>query len=257
MIGNIILRGLLVFFFAWAAQAKPSPQIYNRIISQGVPVGALRQLVEFMDTYRGTSFVQDIYTCAGSLPESTKPCEEKKRTRAIKSVTLDNPRWSVIIDYGAPSTLQRLYLIDFETGDVHRTFAAHGSGTGKTEIASKFSNIKDSKQTSLGIYMAGETYSGKYGLSLRMYGLQGANNMAFHRDIVMHGAWYANGDFIGTKDPKTGLPFNRLGLSWGCPAVPLNDIKNLIGYIQNGGLIMHYHSLLMDAAQSGAEVTAP
>ncbi|MNL80121.1 hypothetical protein D3C87_2068820 [compost metagenome] len=81
--------------------------------------------------------------------------------------------------------------------------------------------------------------------------------MAYHRDIVMHGAWYAGEEFINTIDPKTGMKFGRLGLSWGCPAVPLSEIQTLITLLQNGGLIMHYHGLLMDAALSGAEVTAP
>lgn len=248
---------LVLFLLSTPAFSSVSPELFQKITAQGVPNGALSRLLEFMYNFKDRSFLQDTYICAGADPANAKPCEESKRIRSNKMVTLGSPRWVAIIDYGALSTEQRFFLIDLAFGDVFRIYASHGSGSGKSNIASTFSNIKDSKQTSLGIYLAGETYNGKYGSSLRMYGLQGSNSQSYHRDIVMHGAWYAGEEFINTVDPKTGLKFGRLGLSWGCPAVPLTEIKNLIALLQNGGLIMHYHSLLMDSALSGAEVTAP
>lgn len=256
MIARISLCWVLVCF-AFPAFSSVTPEIIQKITAQGVPRGALNRLLDFMYSFKDRSFVQDIYTCAGADPASAKPCEESKRSRSSKTVTLGDPRWVAIIDYGAPSIEQRFFLVDLFYGNVTRIYASHGQGSGISNVASKFSNLKDSRQTSLGIYLGGETYKGKYGNTLRMYGLQGSNNMAYHRDIVMHGAWYAGEEFINTIDPKTGMKFGRLGLSWGCPAVPLSEIQTLITLLQNGGLIMHYHGLLMDAAMSGAEVTAP
>ena len=70
----------------------------------------------------------------------------------------------------------------------------------------------------------------------------------------MHGAWYVGEDFINKIDSKTGQPFGRLGLSWGCPALSLYMAQKVIPVIKNGSLIMHYHSSLQDAALSGKEV---
>lgn len=163
----------------------------------------------------------------------------------------------VIIDYGSPSTDFRFYLINLANGDVKKLYVSHGVGSGKSNFATRFSDIKDSRQTSLGIFMTGETYLGKYGKTQRLYGLQNSNAQAYNRDIVLHGAWYVDDKFINSIDPLTGEKYGRLGLSWGCPALPLNAIEKMISTLGYGGLVMHYRESLMDQAQSGQEVTAP
>ncbi|MDG0816639.1 murein L,D-transpeptidase catalytic domain family protein [Bdellovibrio svalbardensis] len=238
------------------ASASPSPVIIQKIISQGVPEDALSRLLKFMDDFKGRSFIQDIYTCVGADPASVTPCEESKRIRSSKLVTLNEPQQVVIIDYGEPSTVFRFFLINLTTGAVTRFYSSHGVGSGKSNFASKFSNLKDSKQTSLGIYLTGETYSGRYGRTLRMYGLQGSNDQAYNRDIVLHGAWYVGDEFINSIDPLTGQKYGRLGLSWGCPAVSSSLIQKLITTLGYGSLIMHYYSSLMDEAMTGQEVVA-
>jgi hypothetical protein len=251
-----VAAGLLNFIFS-TAQAAPSPYIMQRIISQGVPPDALLRLTTFMDNFREHSFIQSTYTCIDGDPLSVKPCDEPKRIPSTKTVTVGSPQLVAIIDYGAPSTDYRFFLINLYNGDVIRFYSSHGLGSGKSNFATKFSNIKDSKQTSLGIYLGGEIYLGRYGKTLRMYGLQGANDQSYNRDIVLHGAWYVGDEFINSIDPKTGMKYGRLGLSWGCPAVSPSVIQGLIANLSNGGLIMHYHQLLMDEAMTGREVVAP
>ncbi|MFS4460694.1 murein L,D-transpeptidase catalytic domain family protein [Bdellovibrio sp. HCB2-146] len=251
-----ILSFMLISILGLQAQALPSPDIVQRIVSQGVPEDALTRLLDFIYFYNGRSFYQEIYVCAGAPLGSAKPCEESKRIPSFKFVTLRSPTNVVIINYGAPSTDYRFFLINLETGDVTRFYSSHGVGSGKSNFASRFSNIQDSRQTSLGIFMTGETYVGRYGQTLRMYGLQTSNDQAYKRDIVLHGAWYVGDKFINSIDPTTGLKYGRLGLSWGCPAVSTQYIQSLITTLGSGSLIMHYHNNLMESALTGGEVIA-
>src|SRR5690606_36020275 len=90
------------------------------------------------------------------------------------------------------------------------TYVAHGRNTG-LKMATDFSNTESSFQSSLGFYVTAETYYGKNGLSLFLDGQEkGFNSNARQRYVVVHGADYANPDFI----ERTG----RLGRSLGCPA---------------------------------------
>lgn len=236
--------------------AAPSETIQNSIIKQGVPADALNRLVKFMDDYRGRSFNQRTYSCDGSNDESVKPCDPSRRTTTSTVVTLETPEYVAIIDYGAPSTERRFYFINLRTGVVEKYYVAHGRGSGESNYATKFSNIRDSKQTSLGIFLTGDTYEGKYGETLRMYGLQNSNEYAFIRDIVMHGAWYVSEDFANSINPQTGRKYGRMGLSWGCPALSRTVADRLIPKLKNGSLVMHYFAPLMEEALSGKEVRA-
>jgi len=228
--------------------AAPPAAIVKRILSQGVPGDALSRMISFMDDNRGRAFNQDTYTCEGRSPENVRPCEEHKRRRSSKTVTVNGATFVAIVDYSVPSSKRRFYFINLKTGDVKKYYAAHGQGSGKGEIPTRFSNVKDSRQTSLGMYLTGETYSGGYGMTLRMYGLERSNDQAYNRDIVMHGAWYVSEDFMNSINRKTGEKYGRMGLSWGCPAVSLAIAEKTIPYLKNGSLILHYHPSMNGSA---------
>lgn len=243
------------------AQAQTSPKNKSdlwveKVVAQGVPEDAIKKLMAFRQDNLGKAFNQEVYTCLGKPEGSLRPCEEKKRIRSSKEVVLTDHPYAVIVDYRQSSMSERLFIIHLPTGKVTRMPVTHGKNSGAL-YAYKFSNIKDSKQSSLGIYILGETYSGGYGSTIRMYGLQGSNNQAYHRDIVMHGAFYAAPDFTQRLNPKTKLPFNRLGVSWGCPAVSMKNAKTWFPLLKDGALIYHYHAELEEAAQSGQEVVGP
>ena len=98
---------------------------------------------------------------------------------------------------------------------------------------SKFSNINSSFMSSLGFYVTGETYQGKHGYSLRLDGVEkGFNDLARERAIVIHGADYANKEFV----KNTG----RLGRSLGCPALPMDVYKEVINTIKDGSCLFIY-----------------
>ena len=101
-------------------------------------------------------------------------------------------------------------------------------------MATKFSNIPSSHQSSLGFYVTAETYYGKNGLSLFIDGMEKKfNSKARERYIVVHGSDYATENYI----QRSG----RLGRSWGCPAVPRKLAKEIIGTIKEKSAFFIYH----------------
>lgn len=139
-----------------------------------------------------------------------------------------------IVDFSLPSSKKRMWILDMDTHQVlFYTFVAHGQGTGG-EMATEFSNVPNSHQSSLGFYLTAETYMGKHGLSLRMDGLEKKfNSNARDRYIVVHGAKYATSGFVD----RVG----RLGRSWGCPAVPKKMAKEIIKTIKGKSCFFIYY----------------
>ena len=136
-----------------------------------------------------------------------------------------------IADMSQPSTAKRLYIIDLKARKLLlRTYVAHGQKSGGL-MAERFSNKKDSHQTSLGLYRVGtQITSPKHGPALLLYGLdEGSNDNALAREVIMHGADYVSEDFIKVN--------GRLGRSWGCPAVSRADMPLMIDLLAGGGLL--------------------
>lgn len=135
-----------------------------------------------------------------------------------------------VVDFTKPSTEKRFWVIDLNTKTLmFKTWVAHGQSSGD-KVASKFSNVTDSYQSSVGFYKTAETYIGKHGRSLKLDGLdEGLNSKARNRAIVVHGADYVSQDFIN----KTG----RLGRSQGCPALPMNLFADVIENIKGNTLL--------------------
>jgi hypothetical protein len=147
---------------------------------------------------------------------------------------LKRTNWMFLVDMRIHSSKKRGFLINTKTGATKAYHVAHGSGTGDGKgNAFKFSNTKDSHMSSLGLYVTGQTYSGKHGYSLKMKGLESTNSNAMKRHIVMHGATYMTKGFINK--------YGRAGRSWGCPAVAPKHNKELVDKLKNGSLIyIHY-----------------
>lgn len=140
-----------------------------------------------------------------------------------------------LVDFSLPSTQKRLWVLDMKNNEVlFHTYVSHGRNTGGN-LAESFSNREGSLQSSLGFYVTAETYYGKNGLSLFLDGKEESfNSNARSRYVVMHGADYANPDFIARA--------GRLGRSLGCPAVPTELAKDIIGTIKDQSVLFTYHS---------------
>lgn len=139
-----------------------------------------------------------------------------------------------IIDFDLPSTQKRLWVIDMTKNEIlFHSLVAHGKNSGDLHAAD-FSNENESYKSSLGFYVTNETYTGTHGLSLRLDGLEkNKNDNARNRAIVMHGADYVSPSFIKTHQ--------RLGRSFGCPALPLDLTQKIVNTIKNKSCLYIHH----------------
>ena len=139
-----------------------------------------------------------------------------------------------LIDYSRPSTEPRLWVFDLAAQRVLYTeHVAHGRNTGHN-MATNFSNVEGSYQSSLGLFATAESYVGSNGYSMRMDGLEpGVNDAARARAIVIHGAPYVN--------PEQAQRQGRLGRSLGCPALRQAVARDVIDTIKDGHLVFAYY----------------
>lgn len=155
---------------------------------------------------------------------------------AAYSLRLDRLRakkWLMVVDMTQHSAKKRGYLISMPKGEVMEMVVTHGVGSaGSGGYAVKFSNINNSKMTSLGLYETSSTYYGNNGLSLNLHGLENSNDLAYKRRIVIHGAKYARQEFINQN--------GRAGHSWGCPAIDDRMASDLIAKLKGGALYYIY-----------------
>jgi hypothetical protein len=140
------------------------------------------------------------------------------------------------VDYGLDNRTPRGYVFDMEKLSlVEGPFTvAHGSGSSKARnaVPTRFSNRPGSYMSSLGLFVAQETYrfSGKSAgrrytsVGLRLKGVSGAfNDAARRRGIVSHGAPY-----VTARDA---------GRSQGCPAMEQPRARRLLPLLARGGLV--------------------
>lgn len=142
-----------------------------------------------------------------------------------------NKNYITIVDYSKHSSNKRFFLIDMKSGEVIKYNVAHGKGSDADNdgFAESFSNVPESKQTSLGFFLTAETYNGSNGYSMKLDGLDPTNNLARDRFIVVHGA-----DYVQEKQ-------NYAGRSWGCPALDKGISSLVINKIKNGSLFFAYY----------------
>lgn len=136
-----------------------------------------------------------------------------------------------LADFSMPSSEQRFFIVNMESGDVRRYYVTHGRGSDPEHDGwlKAFSNDYGSNATSRGAYLTRNYYDGKHGLSMRLTGLEPDNNNAETRAIVVHGADYANPDLIRTM--------GKLGRSEGCFAFPQDKLVEVIARMGPGRMI--------------------
>ena len=119
-----------------------------------------------------------------------------------------------IVDFSKPSSEPRFHVVDLRNGTVESHLVAHGRGSDPAHSGylERFSNDFGSYASSNGTYTTGDYYDGKYGLSMKVAGLDWTNNNAESRAIVIHNAWYA--------EPEMVQQHGMLGRSEGCFAMP-------------------------------------
>jgi hypothetical protein len=215
------LAGILVIIFALTSISwKPTnhSNAYNPINSQANPdLGYNTYLKDIYETAQleqhGLSL--DVFEKAVTGFFNLKLSGKISADKAILSIA----------DFDQSSKNKRLWIIDLAKRElILNTWVAHGHHSGGDK-PTKFSNINNSFQSSMGFYVTGEIYNGQHGRSLRLDGMdEGFNSNARDRAIVVHGASYVSQGTINA--------LGRLGRSQGCPAVPAelsNEVINIIG----------------------------
>jgi hypothetical protein len=142
------------------------------------------------------------------------------------------PRDSIgIVDFSRPSSEPRFHVVDLRNGTVESHLVCHGRGSDPAHSGylERFSNAFGSYATSSGTYVTDAYYDGKYGLSLRVRGLDWTNNNAEARAIVIHNAWYAEPEMIQLH--------GQLGRSEGCFAMPKTSQYEVMRKLAGGRMI--------------------
>ncbi|WEK48236.1 MAG: murein L,D-transpeptidase catalytic domain family protein [Candidatus Andeanibacterium colombiense] len=136
-----------------------------------------------------------------------------------------------IADFSTHSSFPRFHFANLEQGSVRSFLVAHGSGSDPqhTGFLQWFSNEPGSNSTSRGAYVTWEWYNGKYGVSIRLGGLDADNSNTLERAIVAHPAAYATQDHVAR--------WGKLGRSNGCFAMGPDDFNEALWHLSGGRLL--------------------
>ena len=132
-----------------------------------------------------------------------------------------NTELSILIDMSVFSGNTRLFVWDHSKGEaIHTGLVSHGHcQKNVTEV--EFSNVEGSNCSSEGRYAIDFKYTGQFGESYKLIGLDSTNDQAFNRYIVFH-------SHECVPDDEQTLPICP---SEGCPTVSptlLDDLKPII-----------------------------
>jgi hypothetical protein len=137
-----------------------------------------------------------------------------------------NNRYCFLIDMSINSGKKRFFVFNLEKDSVELAgMVTHGSGTERIDTT-YFSNEPGSNCTSLGRYKIGNSYSGKFGLAYKLYGLDKSNSNAFNRFVVLH---------AHSCVPESEVYPVPICESWGCPTVSPAFLQALKKYIEPSG----------------------
>ena len=161
----------------------------------------------------------------GEVPEDLK----RKALDYFRSNSdkIKNKKYIGIVDFAAHSSKVRFFLLDVESGSVHAMHVAHGTGSDPDGdgFATRFSNVPNSRASSLGFYVTGALYYGSRGKSMRLHGLSNTNSNVLSRAVVIHESAYVREANV------------RQGRSFGCLAVAQSEIRRVLSSLNGGALI--------------------
>jgi hypothetical protein len=130
-----------------------------------------------------------------------------------------------IADFGRISAWPRLHFVNMASGTVRSFLVAHGRGSDHEHDGwlKNFSNMPGSEATSRGAYLTCEWYTGKYGTSIRLEGMDGDNTHA------LDPAQYVGQDMVDR--------WGKIGRSEGCFAMAPGDFNEALWHLSGGRLL--------------------
>ncbi len=191
------------------------------------------------------SFIVSAAATAGALALPAKIAAQPSGLDARTTTILDIARREVaragevlwrrdiagVLDFGVHSAIPRFHFANLENGTVQSFRVAHGLGSDPEHdgFLNWFSNVPGSNATSRGAYITWEWYTGRYGTSVRLGGLDPDNSNALERAIVMHSAAYCTQAHVER--------WGRLGRSNGCFALAPDDFLFALAQLSGGRLL--------------------
>lgn len=118
--------------------------------------------------------------------------EEKLKTIAVSAKEYVrkrkyNEQYCFLIDMSLASGQSRFFIYSLKKDSLLQAgLVAHGNCYQNWLEGRKYSNVVGSGCTSLGRYRIGNPYTGKWGYSYKLHGLDSSNSNAFERTVVLH-----------------------------------------------------------------------
>lgn len=140
-----------------------------------------------------------------------------------------------LVDFKRHSGEERLYEVDLVSGEVRAFRTCHGRGSDPTHTgyAQNFSNTPESYMSSVGAFAtAGASHGAQQGPNVLLDGLEYSNDKARERAIIIHGADYADPDFLARE--------GKLGRSYGCFSTSHADLLPLRERMGEGRLLFSF-----------------
>jgi hypothetical protein len=140
-----------------------------------------------------------------------------------------------LVDFQKFSGEERFYEVDLYSGVVtgFRTCHGRGSDPSHSGYARTFSNTPESYMSSVGAFStAGAGWGAAQGPNVLLDGLEYSNDRARERAIIVHGANYADPDFLARE--------GKLGRSYGCFSTAHTDLPMLRERMGEGRLLFAY-----------------
>lgn len=179
------------------------------------------------------------YVARASRPEALRSVVLAYHNYRAANPTAVRKPYLFFVDLGLDNRTPRGWVFDMDRlrlveGPFH---VSHGRGSSpvRDAVPGRFSNTPGSYMSSLGVYLAQETYrfSGRMGgrayrsIGLRLRGESGSfNDAARRRGIVAHGAPYVSPTAAGRSE--------------GCPAMEQERAQRLLPRIADGGVVIVY-----------------
>ncbi|MEM1029217.1 MAG: murein L,D-transpeptidase catalytic domain-containing protein [Myxococcota bacterium] len=143
-----------------------------------------------------------------------------------------------VVDFNLHASQRRMWVFDvFDASLAYHTHTTVGemSDPNIDGWATAFSNTSGSHQSSLGMMKGGELYSGNFGASMRLDGLEpGYNTNVRSRAIVMH-PWNGSAPAYVAQNPGVGAyP------TWGCLGMDPALANPIRQFLSGGGLVLSH-----------------
>lgn len=181
------------------------------------------------------------------IPQITPPPLDPQRlvrpelmSRAMAALDIHHHKITLrdrmyLVDFQKFSGEARLYEVDLIGGRVQAFRTCHGRGSDPEHsgFARTFSNTPESYMSSVGAYAtAGASWGSQQGPNVLLDGLEYSNSMARDRAIIVHGADYADPEFLARE--------GKLGRSYGCFSTAHTDLPMLRERMGEGRLLFAY-----------------